>query len=214
MDWSEIKIQTAIIAGSVTAIGWLVTHVLAVWREDLKHSREAYLLHTEKQLEELYGPLAFQVYEGRRTFKDLLSTLGRSAVFLSSGESLSEDDLKTWQFWAENDFRPRNKTIKQLLLNKPHLIEGNSMPKSYVEFLDHCNSWEINHLRWELEGVEYSWHSNINWPDKFEEDVINVFSQLQKRRASLIIGMSTARVSLPWVIVIMLIGGAIWYFAR
>ena len=62
------EFRGVLIAGSVTALGWLVTHVLTVWREDVNRSREALLNHTARQLEELYGPLVFQVYEGRRTW--------------------------------------------------------------------------------------------------------------------------------------------------
>lgn len=208
MDFNlaDIKIQTAIIAASITAVGWLVTHILAIWREDVKHSREALLLHTERQLEELYGPLAFQVYEGRRTFKDLLQALDRSYVFPKNDAPLAAEDLKVWCFWVENDFRPRNKNIKDVLFSKTHLIEDKAMPKSYIDFLDHSNSWEINHARWQLEGIEYNWHSRTEWPEQFEIDIINTFKTLQKRRAGLIKGWSSMRISLIWGSVSVLLG--------
>lgn len=181
----ESSVIVAIIAGAVTAVGWLVNHILTDRREREKRQTEASLKYVERQLEELYGQLAFLLYEGRRTFQDLLDTLGRSSVFINNN-SLSEEDLKTWLFWAEHSFLPKNEQIKELLVSKTHLIEGARFPKSYVAFLDHHNSWSIQHQRWKEEGVEYSWHSKVNWPVEFEEDGIKTFESLKAKHSALL----------------------------
>ncbi|MGK7895548.1 MAG: hypothetical protein AB4372_18525 [Xenococcus sp. (in: cyanobacteria)] len=185
----EPSLIVAIIASSVTAIGWLVNHVLTDRRDQEKRQTEALLKYVERQLEELYGPLAFLLYEGRRTFQDLLDTLGRNYVF-SNNQPLSEKDLKIWLFWAENSFLPNNEQIKEILVSKTHLIEGSCFPESYIAFLDHHNSWFIQHQRWKEEGVEYSWHSKINWPVEFERDCIQTFEML-KAKHSLLVGKLT-----------------------
>ncbi len=179
------EVQVAIVAGAVTALGWLVVHTLQVRAARVGHARESLLAHTERQLEELYGPLAFLIYEGRQTFNDLLKSLGRTYVFVE-GKPLPENELKTWLFWADHDFLPRNARIKALLTAKTHLIDGEVMPESFVAFLNHCNSWHINHLRWEEERVEYSWHSAVAWPDDFERDVIDSFTRLKRRHDGLL----------------------------
>lgn len=167
-----------ILAASVTLIGWLVNHILTGHRERLNQHLAASLKFVERQLEELYGPLAFLIMEGRRTFKDLLETLGRDYVF-DEKDSLAEDELKLWLFWVENDFLPRNEKIQQLLMTKTHLIDGDKVPPSFLKFLEHHNSWKILHLRWQKEGVPYSWHSKINWPTSFEKDILNTFNSLK-----------------------------------
>ena len=136
-------------------------------------------------MEELYGPLAFLIYEGRRTFEDLLDTLGRRYVF-DVNDSLPKDELRTWLFWAETEFLPRNEKIKGLLMSKPHLIDGPKFPVSYLSFLNHSNSWAVNHRRWKEQGVEYSWHSKINWPTEFEDEVIRTFETLKARHSALV----------------------------
>jgi len=181
----ETPIAVALITGSITAIGWLSTHTLTARRERARARAEATLHHVERQLEELYGPLVFLIYEGRRTFEDLLQTLGRTYVFRES-ESLPPNELKTWIFWAENALLPRNDRIKQLLMAKTHLIEGGVFPPSYVAFLDHHNSWVVNHERWKKEQVPYSWHSRINWPETFESEVIGTFQYLKAKHARLL----------------------------
>lgn len=139
----------------------------------------------ERQIEELYGPLVFLIYEGRRNFVDLLDSLGKNSVFISR-KPLPEDELRTWLFWAEAEFLPRNEKIKNLLMSKSHLVEGPKFPQSYITFLDHHNSWAINHRRWKEQGVKYSWHSKINWPQEVEKEVIDTFEKLKARHSALV----------------------------
>lgn len=167
-----------IIASFVTLLGWLVNHILTARRDQRNQHLAASLKFVERQLEELYGPLAFLIMEGRRTLKDLLETLGRDYVF-DETDSLTDDELKLWLFWVEHEFFPRNDKIQQLLMFKTHLIEGSKVPASFLKFLEHHNSWKVLHLRWQKEGIAYSWHSKISWPDSFEKDVLRTFSMLK-----------------------------------
>jgi hypothetical protein len=175
----------AIIAASVSIVGWLVNHVLSLRSERRRIRLVAQLSHIEKQLAELYGPLAFLLYEGTGSFEDLLGTLGRRYIF-TGDSALPEGELKLWLFWVDYDLMPRNAVIQSLLSTKTHLIAGSDMPASYVKFLDHYNSWRVSHARWKEHGVEYSWHSKINWPQEFESEVIDTFKDLMRRHAELI----------------------------
>ena len=164
----ELIIET--IVDSVKAIGWVVNHIFSLRLERRRHNLTAQLKYTERQLEELYGPLAFLLIEREQVFKDLLSALGRNYVFVE-GQELAEDELKTWLFWVENSFLPSSKKIGDLLESKVHLIEGNRLPDSYKELVMHFSSWEIRHQRWKKEKVEYSWHSSVSYPQQFSVDV-------------------------------------------
>ena len=178
-------VVVAIITASVTAIGWLVTNVLSRRREEQKAQTEASLRYVERQLEELYGPLAALMYEGRQIFQELLDSLGRRYVFEGS-RPLPPDELKTWLFWTETSFLPRNRQIRDLLTSKPHLVEGGEFPESYITFFLHESSWRIHHERWLKEQVRYGWHSTVNWPTEFEADVIKTFKALKARHSELL----------------------------
>jgi hypothetical protein len=180
----DSQVKAALIAGSVAAVGWFVSYAFTTFSNIISSKRTAALAHIEKQLEELYGPLAFLVLEGKQTFRELLDALGRNYVF-DSNDKISAGDLKLWLFWAENDFMPRNLKIQTLLSEKTHLLYDSKMVASYLQFLNHHNSWMIRHLRWQKEHVEYSWHSNINFPERFTEDVLTAFSELQKKHLKL-----------------------------
>src|SRR6266567_7765045 len=66
----------AILGAVVTAFGWLVTHILSASAENRRQRLISQMEYTKQQLEELYGPLAFLILEGRQTFRDLLAALG------------------------------------------------------------------------------------------------------------------------------------------
>jgi hypothetical protein len=187
-------VTTAIIAGAVSVVGWFTNSLLSS-RADRIHARlAAQLSYVERQLAELYGPLAFLLYEGNASFADLLNTLGRSYVF-KGGAPLPKPELQLWLFWVDHDLMPRNAAMQSLLENRSHLIEGSALPDSYVAFLDHYNSWRVRHERWKLEGIEYSWHSNINWPMQFEVDVIKTFHRLKLKHTALVgaVGKASSR---------------------
>lgn len=174
----DTGITIAITAGAVTSIGWVANHIFSSHRERRNQQIAARLRHIEVQLSELYGPLTLLLIEGRRVFDELIEILGRDHVFPPDGQ-LNEQDLATWMFWVENYFMPRNEKVRDLLMAKTHLIIGERIPESYLAFLDHHNSWAINHMRWKKEHVEYSWRSKVNWPFEFEEDVVASFGRLK-----------------------------------
>jgi hypothetical protein len=175
----------AAIAAAVTAFGWLVNYALSTRAERHRQALAARLLHVERQLERLYGPLVFLIHEGRASISDLLGTLGRSYIFKDQ-HNISDEDLGLWLFWVDNDLMPRNAAIEALLSTQSHLIVGNNMPSSYLAFIQHYNAWRISHLRWKKEQVGYSWHSKNNWPHSFEPDVIEVFELLKREQAALL----------------------------
>src|SRR5262245_6196878 len=126
MTWlttPETTLGYALALAIVSGIGWMVAQAVTT-RIDRRRQRLVWLLEfTARQLEELYGPLAFLVTEGEQVWEDLLANLGRDYVFPEKG-TLSAEDLSTWMFWAETEFMPRNRNIHALLAAKPHLIEG------------------------------------------------------------------------------------------
>jgi hypothetical protein len=177
-------LRVALIAASVTVIGWMVNYLLSSNHERKRARLAAQLAHVEKQLAELYGPLAFLIYEGRATFEDLLQTVDRRYLFIDN-KPLSDAEVRMWLFWVDEDLMPRNAAIQALLSSKSHLIDAENLPESYVAFLDHYNSWRVTHSRWTKQGVEYSWHSKVNWPSEFDADVLETFRRLKRTHAEL-----------------------------
>jgi hypothetical protein len=177
-------IIVALVAGAITAIGWLANYAYAKRTDRYKQELAARLAHVERQLERLYGPLVFLVHEGEASFSDLLDTLKRRHVFSSSG-SISEEDLPIWLFWIDHDLMPRNAAIQALLSSQSHLIVGDKLADSYIEFIKHYNTWKVNHARWKVDGVRYSWRSKTNWPTGFAAEVKQSFEMLKQEQKRL-----------------------------
>jgi hypothetical protein len=149
----EKALGASLVLAIVTGVGWMIAHVISI-TSDRKRQQLAWRLeYTQKQLEELYGPLEFLLTEGKGTFEVLLSNLGQNYVFDVNG-FISDDDLKTWMFWAEADLMLRNREIQKLLASKAHLIDGSKLPESFEIFLSHYSSWEIAHKRWKRQKVK------------------------------------------------------------
>ena len=178
-------IAVAVIAAAVSVAGWVVNYVLSSKSERERTRRAARLAHVQNQLERLYGPLAFLIYEGRKAFNDIWEKFGAKSIFTEDGE-LSEKELDLWLFWVDHEFIPRNVEIERLLSANTHLIPGKRLPDSYVKFLDHHISWHMEHLRWKESGIRYSWHSKVNWPREFEDEVLSTFGDLMEEHAALI----------------------------
>src|SRR5260370_11606799 len=108
----DITWAVAILGVFVTALGWLITHILSISAEDRKQRLISQIEFIKQQLEELYGPLEFLLLEGRQTFQALAETLGRDYLKDDDVASFSEQELKAWLFWVDADFFPRNEAIK------------------------------------------------------------------------------------------------------
>ena len=128
----EPAITVAVIAAAVSAVGWIVNYILSSRSERERSRLASRLSHIQKQLELLYGPLAFLVLEGRRSFKDLIDKLGRNHVFMHNRE-LPKDELDLWLFWVDHDLMPRNITVKNLLSTHARLVAGDKLPDSYIK---------------------------------------------------------------------------------
>ena len=167
-----------------TVLGWFVNSVLQHRRDLDLQRRTARLHHTERQLEELYGPLRVLLLESRRSHEELLDAL--DAEEMPSPEDMSESQRETWEFWAGQSFLPRNVKIRNLIESKTHLIEGRDLPQSHVAFLDHHNAWVTSLERWKKEGRVYKGVSRHRWPVSFEDEVRAVFEALMERRSELL----------------------------
>ena len=173
----------ALLGAIITALGWLITNILSTSTERRHQRLIAQVEFARQQLEELYGPLAFLVLEGEQSERDLREIIGDD---IFENEEIEEDALKTWLFWVENDFFPRHQKIVGLLSSKTHLIEGESIPKSFLAFLSHSHSWKIIHERWQKQGIEYAWYSKVRYPLKFNKEVLSTFEYLKKHHSILI----------------------------
>jgi hypothetical protein len=176
--------SVALIATSATTIvtvaGWSVSHVLTTRREDRTRRQEAALKYSERQIEELYGPLQSliqQIFVVWRVREALLFLGDRDRSTYPD----STDRQKQIVFFQEHYFFPLHERIREILAQKLHLTDGGTTPKSFREYLDHSTLQLIQYgLERELGSSAPKVPGNP-WPREFYPDVKDALERIMAR---------------------------------
>lgn len=172
----------ALIAAFVTIIGWIVSNYLIKQREDQARKSQAALRHLERQIEELYGPLA-----GLLTYSDIVYNLEQSRKTLRPAEQASQD-AEVIQYFIENHYLPLNQQIITLLRTKTYLIVGDKTPESFTQFMSHAARLECLHNLWRS-TKQHSFFMpgpEKDWPRIFHSEVEKGLQELRAKHAELI----------------------------
>jgi hypothetical protein len=181
----ETSVLVALIAAAVAMLGWVVAHYLEKRRSWAAERLSSQIAYRERQLSELYGPLAFLLIQGHQAFADVLEMVDHKLELTRSAPD--DPHVQLWLFYVDTVFMPRNQAIEELLAKGSHLIEGeSSVPPSVLRFLKHHGSWRAEHQRWKQEGVPYAWRSRIVWPSEFEDEFLDAFERLKIEHARLL----------------------------
>src|SRR4051812_35545971 len=100
----------------------------------------------DRQLAELYRPLAALVEESRLSVQDFLKKEGRTQILPSDREP-TDLELKRWIEKAETDLMPRNDRMCALIRTYPDLVEG-ERPSGWQALLEHQDGWKAAHEKW------------------------------------------------------------------
>ena len=80
----ETSVLVALIAAAVAVLGWVVAHYLEQRRTRAAERLSSQIAYRERQLSELYGPLAFLLIQGRQAFADVLEMVDHDLVLSRS----------------------------------------------------------------------------------------------------------------------------------
>jgi hypothetical protein len=169
------SVQTAIIAAAVAIIGWYATYAYAKRKEDRARRIEIQLKYRQRQIEELYGPLAslieqiFNVFEVRENI--LTGRVGYSEK--------QRDDIQ--QFVWKNYFHPLHQEIGTLLRTKLYLLEGGRTPNSLAKYLQHATQEELQHRLWDERQLATSPAKPREFPRDFYDDIKGTLQDLMSR---------------------------------
>lgn len=180
MDQPTATIIGATIAAIVAIGGWNVSHILGVRRESRTRKLEAILAHTQRQIDEFYGPLLNlieQIFNTWAVRENILFPQGRPDNFEPGG--LRKNEISA--FFQESYFFPFHEKIREILMTRLHLVEGSRMPKSFEQYLEHSTQQLIQHRLWKELNVSTDHIEGIPWPRKFHEDIQTAMDTLMRR---------------------------------
>ncbi|RPH40046.1 MAG: hypothetical protein EHM91_11565 [Planctomycetota bacterium] len=138
----------------------------------------------DRQLAELYRPLALLVEESRVSVQDFLKKEARIQI-MPTDRTLTDAELQRWIEKAEKDLMPRNDKMCALIRSKKDLVEGGTLPKSWQALLEHQDGWREDHDRWRKEGVAYPFHARTSFPRLLEKELKASIAALEERKAAL-----------------------------
>ncbi|MBI3857259.1 MAG: hypothetical protein HY293_16355 [Planctomycetes bacterium] len=145
--------------------------------------REDEAARIDRQLNELYRPLAALVEESRLSVQDFLKKEGRQQI-LPTDRTLSDAELQRWIEKIEKDLMPRNEKMCALIRSKRSLAEGPE-PASWQALLEHEDGWREDHEKWRKDGTAYPYHARTSFPRSLERELKASIAQLEERRAAL-----------------------------
>lgn len=146
---------------------------------DVDHDRLA------RQIDELYGPLASALAESQRRFEILCRLLPTSDGRIDMGR-FSQKDSETWNYFTESYFLPLNAKMTALISAHRQLIEGDALPRSFEQFLDHAAQFDSLHRLWRERGIDTSHlaaaQASTAWPADFQPEVEATLARLRALR--------------------------------
>ena len=147
--------------------------------------KESETARIDRQLSELYRPLAALVEESRLSITEFKKKEGRQEI-LPTDRTLTDEEMKRWIDQIEKVIFPRNEKMCALIRSKRDLVVGGTLPKSWQELLDHQGGWREEHDKWRKDGVAYPFHARSGFPRTLERELKATIAELEERKAALL----------------------------
>jgi hypothetical protein len=210
MDPSTATLLVGSLTAAVTIGGWITLHYFTLRREEVArregHRRELearraaearadyvrrleiLLKQTESKISDFYGPLHGLIHQIWATWE---------VKERMKGEIDPDTFQKVDHYLGERYFSPMHDEIRILLRSKMHLIEGDSMPPSFYEYIKHSVMENIQINMWNEKQIDTSMIKGINWPMKFPDDVAAGLHAAMTRYEGIIGELRRGEQSLP-----------------
>lgn len=167
----------ALIGGAVNIAGWYVTKR----KEDLFRRQEASLSYRQRQIEELYGPLFGIIQESRAVYDVARKFVPTNKEGRVDVQNFSPEHEKIWAHYVDSYIRPLNKQAVELIRAKMYLLDSETLPDSFRQFLEHAAHLDsVNSLA--RDGLNtFPRAPWVGYPAQFNEDVKNTLDGLLSR---------------------------------
>jgi hypothetical protein len=127
-------------------LGLLVTYGLNLRLARRKDQLE----RVNDQLKELYGPLLALVSAANSSWAVFRSQYRRGiGEFWSQNPPPTESDAIAWRSWMTTVFMPLNRQMRDCIVAKAHLIDGEEMPKCLLTLSAHVSAYEPILAQWD-----------------------------------------------------------------
>lgn len=150
-----------------------------VWKKEL----------IDKQIALFYGPISSLLREDRIRFHFVLDEMGRSHVFESGQDKLSDlsdEDQKRWKHYVDTYKIPTQNKVLEIIQKNKHLIYKSEIPTSFNRYMSYALGWELldNQLKNEVPNY-YEYYFCYNFPSDFTAYINETLELLLKIQSEL-----------------------------
>jgi len=128
--------------------------------------------HLQRQIEELYSPLFGLIQYG-----SVVNKIERLKV---PERNHSKEVAEILFYFREKYYLPLNTQMSDLIRTKVYLLDSETMPESFQQFLMHTTQYQCFHSLWIDKGIVSDEIPPIEYPKTFKMDVKNSLDQLMR----------------------------------
>lgn len=155
------------------------------WNSVRTEEWKAKIAFINDQLEHLYGPLFSLSNATDAAWREFRRRTKPDGPFHSDADPPNKDQLREWVAWIRLVFAPMNDAMVKAIVNHAHLIEGRSMPQSFLDLIAHVEGYRVTIDKWERKDFS-QYLSVVNFPDSLKTDVAKTFEALKRRQMALL----------------------------
>lgn len=167
----------AALTGALVGGGFSLLTLLVV--EKRKRQEEAALRHLRRQIEELYGPLYGLIQFGEAV-NDIEWLRLPSDARDEKGRPKDEEGGKVIRFFREHYYLPLNEQMMELIRTKVYLLDSDTIPKSFTDFIRHAAQLDCFHRLWKEADIRTHGIKPIEYPSEFRSEVEGTLNQLRR----------------------------------
>jgi hypothetical protein len=158
----------------VTLSGWLYER-----HKDERFKRiDARRKYFERQIEEFYGPL-FTLVHSVFTHYQVLHKLTKEK---KASEALTPQQREQIESYYEDTyFLPLHLQIKEILHTKLYLIEGDDVPASFLDYLEHSLQARAQREIYTKLSISTIHVRGKDWPEEFYNDIKQGFDSIMRK---------------------------------
>ena len=164
-------------------VGYMVTYFNNIRIEN----RKAQVKFVSDQVQYLYGPLFSLSHASDQAWIAFRSRCRPGGSFFGDPRKPppTPQELEQWRLWMSEVFMPINLNMEEAIIQHAHLIEEETMPKSFLALLAHVEVYKAVIKGWQ--SGDFSQHTSyLNFPESFRNNVTKTFETLKHRQFELI----------------------------
>ncbi|MCJ2048021.1 hypothetical protein MKK58_26290 [Methylobacterium sp. J-078] len=172
-------------------LGYLATYV----NNAASDARKAQIELVNDQLERLYGPLLALATSSTETWETFRCKFRSNTYgYFDDRAPPGREEVEKFRLYSRTVFLPTDRAIKEIITKNAHLIDGSSMPDSFLKLMTHTQMFEAVSSEWRAEddlGSEDQRMAGRNvalvgYPIELEGDVTRTFNKLKARQECLL----------------------------